>query len=143
MRSQPTKRLRRSELPPSGTKPFVSAVASLEQTADLLERWALRREKVLHLLDVRAAQDARRVASVARRVASDLRSGDGDALAQRDGIERDARRILATSVVDEDLELFPELNSPPLRVRSDEAQTSEGAPKKRANVTKTFGPRYS
>ncbi|MFO0549444.1 MAG: hypothetical protein U0271_13715 [Polyangiaceae bacterium] len=35
----------------------------------MLDRWALRREKVLHLIDLRAAKQARELASRCRRLA--------------------------------------------------------------------------
>src|SRR5689334_22817533 len=44
--------------------------------AKALDLWALRREKLLPLLDVRAAREARRLAQGCRRLASTERTGE-------------------------------------------------------------------
>jgi hypothetical protein len=52
------------------------SVLSPEYLAEALDRWALRREKLLPLLDVRAVRSARTLAAQARQVAYGRRVSD-------------------------------------------------------------------
>jgi hypothetical protein len=54
--------------PPPPSEPPVDSTINPKKLAELLEAWALKREKVLHLLDLRAARAARALAVECRRL---------------------------------------------------------------------------
>jgi hypothetical protein len=57
--------------PPRGDRPTESAQSlPAEALATYLEEWAMRREKVLSLLDIGAAREARKLAWECRRMAT-------------------------------------------------------------------------
>lgn len=113
MRDATTKRLPSLRLPPAPPEDAAAAITALEQTADVLDHWALRRTKVLRLLDVRAAQSAREIALLARRAAADFRRGEASAATRCDVIQRTARQFLAPHLASDDVALIPELAAPP------------------------------
>lgn len=71
--------------PPRGERQTESAQSlPAEALATYLEEWAIRREKVLSLLDIGAAREARRLAYECRRLAHlDSRSPDWVSLKRR------------------------------------------------------------